>query len=88
MKISETLILDILRKLDISGLDMLHTFAKQAELIWQCPKYQKKTELWLYHNTPEHISNHLMVSNGTDLLGKPILNEEAKSQPRKTWISI
>ena len=31
MKISETLILDILRKLDISGLDMLHTFAKQAE---------------------------------------------------------
>ena len=31
MKILETLILDILRKLDISGLDRLHTFAKQAE---------------------------------------------------------
>ena len=31
MKILETLILDILRKLDISGLDMLHAFAKQAE---------------------------------------------------------
>ena len=74
MKILEILILDILRKLDIFGLRYAAYFCQTSRVDMTMSKIPEKKQLWLYHNTPEHILNHLMVSNGTDLLGKPILN--------------